>query len=103
MRERRQARRRRETGRPGGRRARREEWVELRVTDEGPGIPDHERTVLRNGEETALVHGSGMGLWLVRTVVRRIGGRLRVRDAPDGSGSTVVVSVPVVEPDGADG
>mgnify|MGYP006271174297 FL=1 len=80
-----------------------EEWVELRVTDEGPGIPDHERTVLRNGEETALVHGSGMGLWLVRTVVRRIGGRLRVRDAPDGSGSTVVVSVPVVDPDGADG
>jgi signal transduction histidine kinase len=80
-----------------------DEWVELRVTDEGPGIPDHERTVLRNGEETALVHGSGMGLWLVRTVVRRVGGRLRVRDAPEGAGSTVVVSAPVVEADGTNG
>ncbi|QIB74902.1 PAS domain-containing sensor histidine kinase [Halogeometricum borinquense] len=72
-------------------------WVKICVTDEGPGIPDHERAVLRHGEETDLVHGSGLGFWLVRTVVRRIGGHLRVADAPDGSGSVVTVYVPIVE------
>lgn len=74
---------------------RRGEWVELAVTDQGPGIPDHERAVLRDGEETSLVHGSGLGFWLVRTVVRRLGGNLDVGDAADGSGSVVTMTVPV--------
>jgi signal transduction histidine kinase len=46
------------------------------VADDGPGIPDHERAVLTDGEETALEHGSGLGLWLVHWVVERSGGRL---------------------------
>jgi signal transduction histidine kinase len=71
------------------------EWVEVTVTDQGPGIPDHERAVLRDGEETSLVHGSGLGFWLVRTVVRRLGGELDVGDAADGEGSVVTVRVPV--------
>lgn len=77
-----------------------ERWVRLSVSDEGPGIPAHERAVLRHGKETALVHGSGLGFWLVRTVVRRIGGRVRVTDGPDGTGSTVTVYAPIVD-DGA--
>ncbi|WP_162224134.1 sensor histidine kinase [Halorussus salinus] len=53
-----------------------EEWVRVAVADDGPGIPDHERAVLTDGEETALEHGSGLGLWLVHWVVERSGGRL---------------------------
>ncbi|MDS0299256.1 ATP-binding protein [Halogeometricum sp. S1BR25-6] len=71
------------------------ERIELTVTDRGPGIPDHERAVLRDGEETSLVHGSGLGLWLVRTIVRRLGGELNVGDADGGPGSVVTVTVPV--------
>jgi PAS domain S-box-containing protein len=76
--------------------ARRGDWVELTVADEGPGIPEHERAVLRDGEETSLVHGSGLGFWLVRTIVRRIGGELSVDVRADGSGSVVSISAPVL-------
>jgi signal transduction histidine kinase len=53
-----------------------DQWVRITVADDGPGIPEYERTVLTEGEETALEHGSGLGLWLVHWVVERSGGRL---------------------------
>lgn len=46
------------------------------ITDNGPGIPDHEVSVLEAGEETALEHGSGLGLWLVRWGLDRVGGTI---------------------------
>jgi PAS domain S-box-containing protein len=69
-------------------------WLRIDVADRGPGVPAHERTILRDGEETPLVHGSGLGLWLVRAVVRHAGGRLSVSDR-DGGGSVVTVVVPI--------
>ena len=42
------------------------EGLVLRVSDNGPSIPDHELTVLETREETPLHHGSGLGLWIVR-------------------------------------
>jgi signal transduction histidine kinase len=62
------------------------EWVRIAVADDGPGIPDHERTVLTEGEETALEHGSGLGLWLIHWIVERSGGRLSfTENEPRGS------------------
>jgi PAS domain S-box-containing protein len=46
----------------------------VRVTDDGPGLPDHERAPISAGEETALQHGSGVGLWVVEWAVTRLGG-----------------------------
>ncbi|QPV62167.1 ATP-binding protein [Halosimplex litoreum] len=40
----------------------------VRVSDDGPGISEHERAVLRRREETPLAHGSGIGLWIVSWV-----------------------------------
>ncbi len=40
--------------------------VQLLVDDNGPGIPGDELRSLQSGEETALVHASSVGLWLVR-------------------------------------
>jgi signal transduction histidine kinase len=51
------------------------DWAELRVADAGPGVPEHERRVL-GGDETALEHASGVGLWLVTWLVERSGGEL---------------------------
>ena len=50
------------------------QWIRIAVADDGSGIPEHERTVLTEGEETDLEHGSGLGLWLVRWGVEHLGG-----------------------------
>lgn len=42
------------------------EFVEVRVADDGPGIPDAEVDVLERGYETRLAHTSGLGLWIVK-------------------------------------
>jgi PAS domain S-box-containing protein len=69
--------------------------LELRVADNGPGIPEPLRgrvfdpffTTKPEGE------GSGVGLALCRTVVRAHGGDIRVEDTP-GGGATLVVRLP---------
>ncbi|WP_134672360.1 ATP-binding response regulator [Halorussus marinus] len=61
-------------------------WVELAVLDDGPGIPEEEQEVLSEGKETALHHGSGLGLWLANWIVEKFGGELAFDDdRTDGS------------------
>jgi signal transduction histidine kinase len=51
--------------------------VLIDVTDDGPGIPQDERTVLSGETEiTQLKHGSGLGLWVARSVAEAAGGEL---------------------------
>lgn len=50
----------------------------LQVIDNGPGIPEYEIDALRVGEETALYHGSGLGLWLVKWLAQMYGGKVSV-------------------------
>jgi signal transduction histidine kinase len=60
--------------------------VEIRVADNGPGIPSHEIEVLEQGTETGLEHGSGVGLWLAFWIVKRSEGTLRfTRRDPSGT------------------
>jgi PAS domain S-box-containing protein len=42
-----------------------DDGIIITVGDNGPGIPDDQRAVLQNGEETPLKHGDGLGLWAV--------------------------------------
>ncbi|TYL37899.1 histidine kinase [Natronococcus pandeyae] len=67
--------------------------VAIDVADDGPGIPDQERTVLLEGTETPLRHGSGVGLWLVYWGVTRLGGDLEFREN-DPRGSVVSIRIP---------
>lgn len=60
-------------------------WVTVRVADNGPGIPETEREVLDSDEETQLLHGTGMGLWVVSWLVDSYGGELSFETSPDGS------------------
>ncbi|ELY70987.1 histidine kinase N-terminal 7TM domain-containing protein [Natrinema versiforme] len=70
------------------------------VRDNGPGIPDHELAVLERGEETALEHGSGLGLWIVSWSVTALGGDIAFDT--DETGTTATVRLPgVVETDAA--
>jgi signal transduction histidine kinase len=64
---------------------RRANSVVLCIDDTGAGIPEAELDVLRSGEETALQHVSGVGLWLVRYVVRRSSGTLSIESTAGGT------------------
>lgn len=57
----------------------------IRIEDDGPGLPETEREVLGSGDETPLVHGSGLGLWLVYWIVESIDGELMVHDSEGGT------------------
>lgn len=69
-----------------------ETGVRVVVADDGPGIPDSELRPLRAGEETALRHGSSLGLWLVYWGTAALGGDLDVES--DDTGSTVTMTIP---------
>ena len=80
--------------------AERADGVSIRIRDDGPGIPDRERAVLTDGEETPLRHGSGLGLWLVSWGVSRLGGTLEFAEN-DPRGSVVSLRIPDLHSTGA--
>jgi PAS domain S-box-containing protein len=66
-------------------------WVVVEVTDDGPGIPDHEMQVLEVGE-TSLTHADRLGIWLMYWVVGKAGGEFDVDTGEDGT--TIRLAVP---------
>ncbi|MFC6786326.1 histidine kinase N-terminal 7TM domain-containing protein [Halobaculum halobium] len=69
--------------------------AELRVADDGPGLPPDDRAVLV-GEEPSLEEANGLGLWLINRIVRTSGGAVRVEDATEGT--AITVRLPVADP-----
>jgi PAS domain S-box-containing protein len=71
--------------------------VTVRVADDGPGIPDDQKDVIfREGEKGLDSEGTGLGLYLVETLVDRYGGSVRVVDN-EPRGSVFAVELPTVE------
>jgi len=70
-----------------------ETHYELSVRDDGPGLPELERSVLESGEETPLVHGRGLGLWLVYWIVTGVDGTVSVTE-PREIGTTIELRLP---------
>ena len=70
--------------------------VNVTVTDDGPGMPEAEQQVLAEGEETSLMHGSGVGLWTVNWLLTRIGGHISITET-EPYGTAVTLTVPAVE------
>ena len=71
--------------------------LHVAVDDDGPGIPEAERNVLEAGTETALQHGSGIGLWVVRWAVTWLGGEIEFVER-EPRGTSVVLRLPEAEP-----
>ncbi|MHB0955667.1 MAG: sensor histidine kinase [Pirellulaceae bacterium] len=74
----------------------------IRISDNGKGIPtDLRRKIFgrffRVGEELEReTSGLGLGLYIVRTMVRRLQGKIRVREREGGPGTTFEVTLPVL-------
>lgn len=75
--------------------------VRVSVADNGPGIDEMEQRVLREGSETPLHHGSGLGLWLVYWSVTAAGGEVTF-ETNDPRGSVVSFTLPAAEESGPD-
>ena len=74
------------------------DWVELRVTDHGPGVPPAMRERIfepffRLPGASEREGGVGLGLALVRTIAQRHGGQVQCADNP-GGGACFVVRLP---------
>jgi signal transduction histidine kinase len=80
---------------------RRGDSVAVTVTDDGPGIPDHEQAAIDAGVESALEHGSGLGLWLANWGAASLGGSLALDSNEEGT--TVAVELPAGEKKGTGG
>jgi two-component system, OmpR family, phosphate regulon sensor histidine kinase PhoR len=74
--------------------------VSVRIADNGRGIPPHLRRKIfgrfvRVGQELEREKpGTGLGLYIARTLVRRHRGRIRVYDPEKGPGSVFEVQLP---------
>jgi len=66
-----------------------DETCTLSITDDGPGIPDHELAPLDERSETPLQHASGVGLWLIKWVVDSSDGSVSFETSDDGTTVTM--------------
>jgi two-component system, OmpR family, phosphate regulon sensor histidine kinase PhoR len=70
------------------------------IGDNGPGIPDKLRRKIfgrfvRLGSELERkTAGTGLGLYIVRTLVKRMGGKIQVRNKTSGTGTIFEVELP---------
>jgi len=78
-----------------------EKHVSVRVSDQGPGVPQTElkaifkRFYRARGPSAPRVPGTGLGLYIVRSVAKRHGGRAWAESEGPGRGSTFVLQLPI--------
>jgi two-component system, NtrC family, nitrogen regulation sensor histidine kinase NtrY len=63
----------------------------IRVTDNGVGLPKENRNRLAEPYMTTRDKGTGLGLAIVKRIMEEHGGRLRLQDAPSGTGAQVTL------------
>jgi PAS domain S-box-containing protein len=71
--------------------------VRIRISDDGPGLPDEEARILTGDQSVEpLYHGLGMGLWLVYWIVTLSRGTITVEETGS-DGTTVRLELPRVD------
>jgi signal transduction histidine kinase len=78
--------------------------VTLRITDRGMGLPpnQHKRIFHRfyrvPGRSMVKIKGTGLGLFLVRNIVRQHGGDVAASSPGPGLGTTITITLPLAAP-----
>jgi len=80
----------------------------VRVIDHGPGVPKPElKRIFKRfyrvpGPQSTRVKGTGLGLYIVRSVAKRHGGRAWAESEGPGQGSTFVLQLPLAKTNGTE-
>lgn len=58
------------------------DMIEIRISDNGPGVPDEKKSLLfhRFARATDQKSGKGLGLYIISSLVRRYGGKIQAED-----------------------
>ncbi|MDT8442161.1 MAG: HAMP domain-containing sensor histidine kinase [Desulfuromonadales bacterium] len=75
----------------------------LSLADKGRGIePDEQRKIFRMfyrvRRKDENIRGSGLGLYIAKSTIRKLGGRISVESAGRGQGTTFHIELPLCEP-----
>jgi nitrogen fixation/metabolism regulation signal transduction histidine kinase len=73
-------------------------FVELRIRDEGPGLPADLQNEIFEPYVTSKTKGTGLGLAIVKKIVEEHGGMVRAENSDQG-GACIVIRLPVLHSD----
>lgn len=76
--------------------------MEIRITDNGPGVPDEHRTNIFEPLFSGRSGGIGLGLPIARRIVEQHGGTITLDSLPD-QGTTFIVTLPLDATEPAEG
>jgi signal transduction histidine kinase/HAMP domain-containing protein len=80
------------------------QWVQATIGDEGPGVSDTDREGIfrryARGAAGESIEGTGLGLWVSRSLCRAMGGDLRLEPPGAGPGAAFTIVLPGEPPAG---